>query len=250
MHYMLEVRNIVSTLDAGEHLRNISFNLEKGENIVFFGPENSGLDILFPVIMGLQKFEGNVRYKGKEVADFDYIQQHNYKKEIGYLHSDLGLISNMSVEMNISLPLEYHSEMSNVEIKEFVSSLIYDLNLDYCKKLRPVDLSNSEALRTAYARAIVLDPDILLVEYAFESQSPLNINSFREILKKRAIHPRKSNLFVTYEPENFLDMAENYIMLFNGAIVFEGTAEDLRSSENRFLKQYRERSSTGPMVIL
>lgn len=248
--YMLEVNNIDSTLEAGEHLRDISFNLEKGGNIVFFGPENSGLDILFPVIMGLQEFEGSVRYKGKEIVDFDYLEQHNYKKEIGYLHSDLGLISNMSVDMNISLPLEYHSEMSNVEIKEFVRSLIFDLNLDYCKKFRPVDLSNSEALRTAYARSIVLDPDVLLVEYAFESQSPMNVNSFREVLKRRATNPGKSILFVTYEPENFLDMADYFIMLFNGAIVFEGNADDLRTSENRFLKQYRDRSFTGPMVIL
>ncbi len=247
---LLDVKNLSSIQEGVEHLQDVSFRLYRGRNIVFFGPENSGLNILFPVILGLQPFTGTVAYKGKNVSDFDYIEQHNYKKEIGYLHSDLGLISNMSAEKNISLPLEYHSEMDSKEIKEFVDSLIYDLNLDYCKKFRPVDLSNSEALRTAYARAICLDPDILLVEYAFESQSPMNVHSFRDVLKKRAVNPDRSTVFISYDPENFLDMADHFIMLFNGKIVFEGNAEALKNSDNAYLRQYRERSFAGPMVIL
>ncbi len=247
---ILEVEDLTSIQEGVEHLKNISFSLERGKNIVFFGPENSGLNILFPVIMGFQPFSGTVKYKGKHVLNFDYIEQHNYKKEIGYLHRDLGLISNMTAEKNIALPLEYHSEMSTQEIKEYVDRLIFDLNLDYCKKFRPVDLSNSESLRTAYARAVVLDPDILLVEYAFESQSPMNVHSFRDILKQRALSPEKSNIFISFEPENFLDMADYFIMLFNGGIVFQGDREDLISSENAYLKQYRERSFSGPMVIL
>lgn len=247
---ILDVKDLTSIEEGVEHLKDIAFNVEKGKNIVFFGPENSGLSILFPVIMGLQPYSGEVNYKGKHVIDFDYIEQHNYKKEIGYLHHDLGLISNMSAEKNISLPLEYHSEMSTVEIKEYVDELIYELNLDYCKKFRPVDLSSSESLRTAYARAIVLDPDILLVEYAFESQSPMNVHSFRDILKKRALNPEKSILFISYDPYNFLDMADYFIMLFNGSIVFQGDAGEMTTSDNPYLIQYRERSFTGPMVIL
>ncbi len=248
---ILTLKDVSLESEDFESLHNISFSLRKGDNIVFFGPENSGLDIIFPGILRfVDNFEGDILYKGESIREFDYIEIMNYRKDVGYLHTDHGLIANMSVEQNISLPLQYHSKMSSREIKEFVNSLISDLNLDYCKKFRPVDLTSSEILRTSYCRAIALDPDILLVEHAFERQSPLNIMSFYNSLKKRILSPHKSVLFITFEPEKFVGLADNYIMLFNGRVVFMGNSYDFLHSENEYLVQYKNMSVQGPMAIL
>lgn len=249
--HLLKLENLNYTSEDGDLLIDVSFQLEKGGNIVFFGPEKSGLDLICNLIIGFETgYEGEISYKGRSLKKLDYIESMNYRKDIGFLHPDHGLIANMSVEQNISLPLEYHSKMNRSEIREYVSSLIDELNLDHCRKFRPVDLSNSEILRTSYARAIVLDPDILILEHAFENQSPLNIQSFIKNLKKRIDSREKSVIFVTYEPEKFVEYAENFVMFFNGRIVFQGNSYEFQNSDNSYLKQFREMSNYGPMTIL
>jgi phospholipid/cholesterol/gamma-HCH transport system ATP-binding protein len=250
MSNLLELHK-VSVVSSNDILNEISFEVKKGQNCIIFGPENSGLDILFSVIMGFEKnFEGEVIYKGASLRDLDYIDKHNYRKEIGYIHSEYGLISNMTVRQNISLPLEYHSKLSDKEIKQFVDDIIYDLNLDSCKSFRPVDLSNSEALRTAYARAIAMDPEMLLIEHAFEKQSPLNIQTFMASLRSRAKEDDKSTIFITYEPQSFVDLGDVFVMLFNGRVVYKGTKSQYLSTDNPYVVQYKRMASTGPMVLL
>jgi len=248
---LLSVNNLSYIGEEMNNIHNLTFSLEYGKNIVLFGPENSGLDVIFSLIMGfIEDFDGEVLFKGKSVKDFDYVERHNFKKGIGYIHRDYGLISNMNVEENISLPLQYHSQMSGMEIKKYVDMIIGYLNLESCKKFRPVNLTRSEILKTAYGRAIALDPDILLVEHAFESQSPLNINSFWEELKKRAQLENKAHIFITYEPEKYLDIADTFIMLFGGRNVFSGSRDEFINTDNPYIRQYKLKTTVGPMVLL
>ncbi|MCP4130638.1 MAG: ATP-binding cassette domain-containing protein [bacterium] len=248
---LLELKNVSLETEDQSHLNDIFLSVSKGENVVLFGPENSGLDSLFPLILGFEEdFKGDILYKGQSIKEFDYFEIHNYRKDIGYNHADFGLMSNMSVEENIALPMTYHSDLSKEEIRKVVSELINELNLDHCKKLRPIDLLRSEILKTAYARAVALDPDMVLMEHTFEGQSPLNIESLMESLRKRAFEENKTVIFITYEPDKFLDMADVYIMLFNGRVVFTGTKRDYVDSTNEYLNQYKGMSNKGPMVIL
>ena len=251
MSGFLVVENVSYEAGGIKYLQDISFSVERGENVVFFGPENSGLHLLCSLLMGfINATEGDIRYNGSSINKLDYIGRHNYKKEIGYLHQNYGLISNMTAEENISLPLQYHSQMSNDEIRNYVKRILYDLNLESCKSFRPVDLSNSEILRTAYARATVLDPGLLLIEHAFEGQSPMNLLSFMDVLKKRLEKNDKAVLFITYQPEYFLDVADRFFMLFNGRMVFSGAPDEYLNSDNPYLNQYKNLTSEGPMVFL
>jgi len=244
------MKDVSIATDKMGFLSSVNMDIARGDNVVFFGPENSGLDVIFPVILGIEEFTGEVIFEGRSVKKFAYNEKHNYKKSIGYLHGDYGLISNMTVRQNIALPLEYHSDMSEKRIKQYVDDLIDLLNLDSCKNFRPVDLSRSEILKTAFARSIALNPDLLFIEHAFEGQSPLNIQSFMDSLKDIAAKKDKSVLFVTYDPQNFLDLADRYVMIFNGRIVFDGKGRDYLESCNPYVVQYRTMSDAGPMVIL
>lgn len=248
---LIELKNFSAKNDTQGFLRDISIKLYSGENVLFFGPEGSGLDLLFPAMMGfVDDYSGDILFSDESIRDLDYTGKHNHKKNFGYLHGDYGLMSNMSVRQNISLPLEYHSRMTGHEIRQHVNTLIDDLNLDHCKNLRPVDLTRSEILRTAYARSIAMDPQVLLIEHPLEGQSPMNAQSFLVHLRQRASDKTKTHLFIAYEPEKYLDLVDRFIMLFNGRIVFQGASEQYMSSNDPYLAQYREKSQTGPMAIL
>jgi phospholipid/cholesterol/gamma-HCH transport system ATP-binding protein len=177
----------------------------------------------------------------------DYTAKIKHKQQIGYLHHVYGLISNMSVEQNISLPLQYHSKMSDAEIAEYVSRIMTELNIEKCKNLRPFGLNRAEMLKTAYARATVFDPDLLMIEHAFEGQSLIQLLTFFDVLTKREKQKEKSILFITFEPQNFIKIAHKFIMFFNNEIVFSGGTEEFLNSDNPYLRQYRNMSREGPM---
>jgi ABC-type transporter Mla maintaining outer membrane lipid asymmetry ATPase subunit MlaF len=248
---ILELKDVTYKRDSITLLDNVSFSLAKGDNVTIFGPEDSGISSLFDIIIRANaSFDGDVFYKGESIKSLGYFELMKYKKEVGYIHGDYGLISNLSVEQNISLPLDYHSSMSASEIKSHVGQIVYDLNLDHCKKLRPFDLTRSEILKAAFGRAIAHDPDLLYIEHAFEDQCYLNIKSLIDVLTERSMRPDKSLVMITYYPQNFIDISDEFIMFFNGRIVFTGKKEDFNSSDNPYLVQYRTNSIEGPMVIL
>ncbi len=248
---ILDIKNVTCNANCLTLLDDISFNLKQGDNLLVFGPEASGISNISGLILGTESdYDGEVLYKGESLNELDYFGQLMHKKDIGYVHGDYGLISNMNVEQNISLPLEYHSKMTAPDIKKHVGKIIYDLNLDHCRKLRPFDLSRSEILKTSFARALAMDPDLIYLEYAFEDQCPLNIKTMMNILSKRSKLPDKSLIIVTYYPWNFVDISDSFIMFFNGRIVFSGGRDDFLNSSNPYLLQYKNKSIEGPMVIL
>lgn len=241
----------VSCNDYGTSaLENLSFDIECGENVVVFGPEHSGEHLLCPLIAGfIDIIRGDILYNNVSLKNMDYTDRLKHKQKIGYLHHTYGLISNMSVEQNISLPLQYHSKMSRAEITEYVNHLMVKLNLEKCKNLRPFNLSRAEILKTAYARATVFDPDLLMIEHAFEGQSLIQLLTLFDVLREREKQKEKSILFITFEPQNFIRIAHKFIMFFGNEIVFSGGPDEFLNSDNPYLWQYRNMSQEGPMLF-
>ena len=250
-NFILDIQNVTYSINNIEYISNITFSLEAGDNLVIFGPENSGMTKLFNLIIQADpEYEGAILYKDKSTKTLDYFEKLMHKRDIGYVHGDYGLLSNMTVEQNISLPLEYHSNLSRSKIKEQVGAIIYDLKLDHCKNLRPIDLTGSEILKTAFARAMVMDPDLLYIEHAFKSHCPLNIRRIADFLIDRSERPDKSLIHITYYPQDYIDISDSFIMFFKGEIVFSGGREDFLNSDNPYLIQYKNNSIKGPMAIL
>ncbi len=247
---ILKLENISYASGSDELLKNISFSLRKGESAVIFGPEDSGIEVICPLIAGLiEGYQGDILYKGKSIRTFDYLETHDYRKGLGYLQRDYGLISNMSVFENISLPLKYHSKLSDIEIEHAVDNYIEDMNLAHCRDYRPVKLTRSEKLKAAFLRSIVLDPDLLLLEHSLEGQCIFNVQAFLAALRKESFSKAKSVIYVTYDPRIFFDMADRFIMLYKGDIVFDGSRVNFSLIENQYLLQYFKASSDGPMEI-
>jgi phospholipid/cholesterol/gamma-HCH transport system ATP-binding protein len=248
---ILELKDVTLFSELGPVLKDLSFTVRTGEKILFFGPEHSGLDSLFPLMLGFGTgYTGDILYRGTSLRDLDYIARHRFRRDIGYLHPEFGLINNMSVTENIALPLKYHSRMSGEEIQRYVGGLVDELALGACRNLRPVHLTTSEILRTAYARAIAMNPDILFIERPFEGQSPLNIHSFRNHLFNRLSHSDGTVLLITYSPDDFVSIAGRFILIYEGEIVYDGNREGYLTSDNPYLCQYRTLCETGPMEII
>ncbi|HOD14273.1 MAG TPA: ATP-binding cassette domain-containing protein [Spirochaetota bacterium] len=247
---LVEFKNVSCEAPGYEPLAGLSFSLREGENAVFFGIEGSGIKTITPLLLGVEgRCGGEIMFRGEPVGELDYLARLRYLNRIGYLHGDYGLLSNKTVEQNISLRLEYYSEYSREEIRAITTRLMTDLRILDRRAARPVELTRSQILRTAYARAVAHNPDLLLIEFALIDQSPLDIISFMDVMRSRTANPEKSVMFMTYEPQKFVDFADAFHMLYQGRIVFSGTRDDFFRSGNPFLAQYRDVSLRGPMDI-
>jgi phospholipid/cholesterol/gamma-HCH transport system ATP-binding protein len=231
-------------------LRSLCFSLSTGENAVIFGSENSGTDLICSVLTGMQSFTGEILYRNRSIRDLPDEERNRMRREVVYMQRSYGLISNMTVEENIALPLRYHSPLSSSQIDELVDSIITDLNLDYCRDMRPIHLKPSEILNASYGRAIALDPPLLLIEHPLEGQCLINTMTFLKNLLARCSDPGRSVVIVTYEPLRFLDFAQRFIMLDYGKIVFDGDRRAMENPDNEFARQFLGFSGDGPMQIL
>lgn len=246
---LIEVHNV--TIEGQkQRLHNISFTLCLGEDVVFFGAEDSGIDLICPLLAhAREEYSGKILYKGQHIKDMDFVDVHNFRKIFGYLQRGYALISNMTVYENIALPLRYHTDLNDREIHEIVDSMIVYLHLSHCKDLRPVMLTQSEMLRTAFARAITLDPDMLLIEHPLEGQCLWNAQIFLQALQNRAFAPSKTVIVVTYQPLVYIDIATRFIMLHEGSIVFDGTKQEFEAFDNEYVEQFVEILPYGPMTL-
>ena len=250
-NFILDIQDVIYNINDITYINNIAFNLKEGEHLIIFGPESSGMTKLFDLIIQTNPaYEGDILYKGKSIKTLDYFEQLMHKRDIGYVHGNYGLLSNMTVEQNIALPLEYHSSLSKSKIKEQVEQVIYGLHLDHCKDFRPIDLTGSEILKTAFGRAVVMEPDLLYLEHVFEGHCQLNIKPLTDYLLKRYERHDKSLILITYYPQDFIDISDSFIMFFEGKIVFSGGRDDFLNSDNPYLVQYKNNSTIGPMAIL
>lgn len=247
---LISCRNLSCEFNLFLSLKNLTFSLSPGENAVIFGAENSGIDLLCSVISGVQPFTGDLFYRGRNTVDIPAEERTRLRRDVVYMQRNFGLISNMTVEENIALPLRYHSPLSSREIDDHVESIIADLHLDYCRDMRPIHLKPSELLKAAYGRAIALDPPLLLVEHPLEGQCLINTKTFIEQLLSRCGDPDRSVVIVTYEPLRFLEFADRFIMLDYGKIVFDGDRSRMENPDNEFARQFLGFSGDGPMQIL
>jgi phospholipid/cholesterol/gamma-HCH transport system ATP-binding protein len=246
----LRCSGVACEFNISLYLRGLTFSLARGDNAVIFGTENSGIDLLGSVITGMQPFTGDLSYCGASIRDVSERDKNQIRREVAYMEGGYGLISNMTAEENIALPLRYHSELSSDDIDRRVETLIEDLHLDYSRDMRPINLKPSELLKTAYARAIALDPPLLLIEHPLEGQCFINTTTFMKNLLLRCRDPERSVVIITYEPLQFLDFSNRFIMLDYGKIVFDGDREGMQNPDNEFACQFLGFSGDGPMQIL
>lgn len=250
MSNFLSVRNISYMMDIHSALRGMSFDLKQGENIVFFGLENSGIDKICPIIAcAYDDFDGDIIFKGKDVKNASYLDKNIIRREMVYLQRGYGLITNMTVFDNIALPLRYHSSITADEIDDRVNSLIDEMGIDLVRDMRPTDIHQSERLKTAYARAVALNPDLLLAEHPLEAQCVLNVMTVMRSLKKWADSPEKSAIIVAYNPAVFSDIGNRFVMLYRGEVVFDGGRDEFLSTDNPYVVQYMTYSPVGPMMV-
>jgi len=227
---------------------DINFQLMKGDNIVFLGPEGCGNNLILQLITRkIKPNNGIVCFNGKNISQMSEDEIVILRSQIGFIPVEFGLINNYSVVDNIILPLKYHTKLKEHEMIKKAEFFMKKYHIMHKKNARPQELTHSEKLRTAFIRALIMDAQLILMEDPLFSQCPLATSQMIKLAEEDFQKRHLSFILTSFFPDFFREYTDHYILIYKGEIVFDGDKELWEESDNEYVVQYRNKNISGPM---
>ena len=225
---ILRTENLVKDYGKRTVVRDVCLELNKGEIVGLLGPNGAGKTTSFYMITGMiRPTDGSVYLGDDEITDLPMYQRS--RRGIGYLSQEPSIFTKLSVEDNIRLVLEM-TDFSKSEREERLETLLNDLSITEISKNKGYQLSGGERRRTEICRALVMDPDLILLDEPFAGIDPIAVEDIQNIIK--SLSDRTIGVLITdHNVRETLSITDRAYLLYDGQILKAGTAEFLASDE-------------------
>lgn len=235
---ILEVKNLMKSYEDKEVHKGVTFHLEVGETIGLLGHSGTGKSVLLRSIIGLEDIdEGEVLFHQKRIDGLGENKLYPIRTKISYAFQTGALFDSISVFENIAYPLFEHTKLSEQEIEEKVRETLKIVNLEDAIDLMPSDLSGGMQKRVGLARAMILNPEILLYDEPTAGLDPVNVEMVIEVINRfRA--KGISGILVTHDIPVAKRICDRILILKDGRIGFTGTIEEFENSNDPFVQSF------------
>lgn len=238
---MIEIVKLYKNFEDNEVLRGVDLAIGKGHTTAIIGSSGSGKSVLLKHIMGLMKPDsGCVFLHGTCVTDLTYDELKSVRKQMAMVFQGAALFDSMSVAENVGIGLSKHTKLSSKEIKEKVTKCLALVGLHGVEKLSPAELSGGMKKRVAIARAIAMEPQILLYDEPTTGLDPIRANSINDLIINLQNKLDVTSIVVTHDMNSVERVADFVAFLHEGKIHFEGTVEELEASDDIVLRNFVE----------
>src|SRR4051794_12389973 len=229
-------------------LRGLNMGIPEGKISMILGPSGTGKSVCIKHMVGLlYPDDGDVLVHGESVPNMADDDLFEMRKKFGVLFQDGALFGSMNLFDNVCFPLRQHTDKGEDEIEEIVSRRLREVGLEGAHDKMPNELSGGMRKRAGFARALVLDPDIVLFDEPDSGLDPVRTALLCELIKE--IHEENGGAYVviTHDIMSAKRVAEYIAVLWKGRIVESGPAEELFNSDNMFVRQFLSGASRGPL---
>jgi phospholipid/cholesterol/gamma-HCH transport system ATP-binding protein len=217
---------------------------------VVLGPSGTGKSVLIKHIIGLMFADsGEVLVQGQPVSKLTMPDLLKLRRKIGVLFQDGALFGSMSVFDNVAFPMRQHTDTSEAEIAKRVSERLTDVGLADAMDDLPSQLSGGMRKRAGFARALVMEPDIVIFDEPDSGLDPVRTALLCELIQEMHAIYRGTYIVVTHNIASARQIGEYIAVLWRGRIVEAGDAEKMFSSENPFVRQFLSGSAEGPLTM-
>jgi phospholipid/cholesterol/gamma-HCH transport system ATP-binding protein len=225
-------------------LNGIDLTVEPGENLAVLGRSGTGKSVLLKLIIGLQQPDsGSITIHGQEISGLSIDQLNEIRKKIGFLFQQAALYDSLTVEENVAFPLDRHVKMSDADRKNKVHELLSSVGMDHDLEKLPSEISGGMQKRVGLARALALEPDILLFDEPTAGLDPITAAEIAKLIVDLKERRKITSVVVTHDIHGAKIFADRITLMDKGNIVAEGTFEDLQKSKDDFVVQFLKNSA-------
>jgi phospholipid/cholesterol/gamma-HCH transport system ATP-binding protein len=245
---LVDVESVGFTYDRRPVLKGISLRIPRGKVVSIMGASGSGKTTLLRIIGGqLKPSEGRVTVAGRSVADLSTEDLYAMRRRMSMLYQFGALFTDMTVFENVAFPLREHTQLPEPMIRDLVLMKLEAVGMRGAHRLTPAELSGGMARRVALARAVVLDPLLVMYDEPFAGLDPIAMATIGTLIRTLNDALGSTSIIVTHDVFESLTIVDYLYFISDGVIVGEGTPEEIRRSTLPYVRQFVHGETDGPV---
>ncbi|HWY41093.1 MAG TPA: ATP-binding cassette domain-containing protein [Chthoniobacterales bacterium] len=247
--HMVALRDVTMEFEEKKVLEDLSLTVEPQERLVVMGQSGSGKSTILRLILGiLQPNAGEVFFKQFEIARLKRRKLQQVRRHIGMVYQYSALLSSRNVRDNVALPLEELTDKRRKEIDKIVEEKLELVGMKDAKNLMPSELSGGMRKRVSLARALTMEPELVLFDEPTAGLDPVIASVIDELIISLSDNAKVTSIIVTHEMASAFRIGTRMAMLYQGKIIEDADPETFRNSQNPVVAQFLSGSTEGPIL--
>ena len=247
----IELREVHKSFDNKPVLMNMNLSVYEGETLAVIGRSGCGKSVMLKHMVGLFKPDsGRVFVDGEDITGFSERRLFSIRSKFGVLFQGSALLDSLTVGENVGLGLTENTKYSRERIRDIVLEKLSLVGMAGVEDYMPADLSGGMKKRVGLARAIAMEPEIILYDEPTTGLDPIMSDNINELILSLKHELQITSVVVTHDIMSVRKVADRISMLHDGAIIFSGTVDDLDATDEPVVRQFIEGRSEGPIKPL
>ncbi|HCE69170.1 MAG: ABC transporter ATP-binding protein [Geobacteraceae bacterium GWC2_55_20] len=248
---MISMRNVHKSFGSQKVLDDLCLDIPEGKITAIIGPSGEGKSVLLKHLIGLlQPDSGQVDVDGESIIGLRRSQLNRIREKFGMLFQNVALFDSMTCFENVAFPLQEKTKLSKDEIRRRVLSALEDVGLKNIESKFPDELSGGMKKRVGLARAVVLNPKIILFDEPTTGLDPIIKRAIHQLIKDTHEKFGFTAVIVSHEIPDIFDVAQNVAMLYRGKILQHGSPSEIKNSNHPAVRQFISGSLDGPIHMI
>ena len=236
---MILVKDLSISFEDHQVLKGLNLEVEKGETMVVMGRSGCGKSVLLKLIIGLlEPDEGEIWVDGEQIISMSEKEMDEVRKKFGMVFQSSALFDSLTVGENVAFGISRHTDMDKEQIARVVDEKLGLVGLRGIEDVMPVDLSGGMKKRVSLARAISMDPEIILYDEPTTGLDPITSEEINRLIAGLHDKLRVTSIVVTHDMRSALSIGTRMAMLHDGKVIAVGTPEEFRKSEEPVVRQF------------
>jgi len=243
--YQIQIRGLDKSFGAHKVLRGVDLDIERGHINVVIGGSGQGKSVLMKHLMGLLKPDaGHIWVDGEDVVPMNDVQLNRLRRKFGMAFQYAALFDSLTVEQNVAFPLVEHTNKSKSEIHDLVLKRLDQLGMRNVEKKFPAELSGGMRKRVGLARALILEPEILLYDEPTTGLDPVATKNVDDMIRDISKETGVTSVVISHDMASTFRIADRISMLYEGKIAISATPDEFKKSTLPFVREFVEMSGT------
>ncbi len=249
--YIIIIEDLYKTLAGTKVLTGVNLKIRRGESIVVIGRSGVGKSVLLKHIAGLMKPDkGKIYVDGVEITSLNDAELTKIQMKMGMVFQGAALFDSLNVDENVGFFLyRYRKELGKEKIRAIVKEKLALVGLFNVEDLKPAELSGGMKKRVGLARALAVEPEILLYDEPTTGLDPITADAINDLMIEMKKKLGVTSIIVTHDMVSAYKVGDRIAMLYDGKIIFEGTPDEVKNTENPYVQQFITGSSEGPIKV-